>query len=177
MTSTLKAPTLPSKPLRGTSRLNGRAYAAAGQAGAALHAMSVLQAFQAELLRDLDQGQGLSPEAVAELRRATDLALRASKQTTAAISRSMAAMVATEKDLWVNLAEIGENEFFFLLNTPVLPLELFGTSVETVIHKFREARARSAAYESFIQRRSMSVSKHRGTWPILICGPETGSDG
>ncbi len=37
--STLKAPALPSKPLRETSRLNGRAYAAASQAGAALHTM------------------------------------------------------------------------------------------------------------------------------------------
>ncbi len=82
--------------------------------------------------------------------------------------------MATERDLWVNLADIGENEKCFLLDTPVSPLELFGTSVETVVHKFREARARSAAYESFIQRRSMSGCKHRGTWPILICGPETG---
>ncbi len=40
VTSTLKAPALPSKPLRETSRLNGRAYAAASQAGAALHTMS-----------------------------------------------------------------------------------------------------------------------------------------
>ncbi len=103
VTSTLKAPALPSKPLRETSHLNGRAYAAAGQAGAALHTMSVLQAYQADLLRDLDQGQGISPEGVAELSRATDT----TKQTAAAIGRSMAAMVATERHLWVNLADIG----------------------------------------------------------------------
>ncbi|XP_048037438.1 DLA class I histocompatibility antigen, A9/A9 alpha chain-like [Megalobrama amblycephala] len=40
------------------------AHVAAGQAGAALHTMAVLQAYQADLLKDLDQGQGLSPEAV-----------------------------------------------------------------------------------------------------------------
>ncbi len=125
VTSTLKAPALPSKPLRETSRLNGRAYAAAGQAGAALHTMSVLQAYQVyqELLRDLDQGQGISPEGVAELSRATDLALGATKQTAAAIGRSMAAMVATERHLWVNLADIGEKEKGFLLDTPVSPSE------------------------------------------------------
>ncbi len=33
-TSSLRAPSLPSKPLQVTSRLNGRAYAAAGQAAA-----------------------------------------------------------------------------------------------------------------------------------------------
>ncbi len=41
VTSTLKAPVLPSKPPQKTSRLNGRAYVAAGQAGAALHDVGV----------------------------------------------------------------------------------------------------------------------------------------
>ncbi len=41
VTSTLKALVLPSKPLKDTSRLNGRAYMAAGQAGAALHDVGV----------------------------------------------------------------------------------------------------------------------------------------
>lgn len=40
--------------LRVTSRQNGRAYAAAGQAGAALHTMAMVQAYQADLLKDLD---------------------------------------------------------------------------------------------------------------------------
>ena len=43
--SSLKAPVLPSKPLRTTSALIGKGYAAAGQAGACLHTMSVLQAY------------------------------------------------------------------------------------------------------------------------------------
>ncbi len=55
------------------------------------------------------------PEAVTELRRTTDLALKATKQTAAAIGRSMAAMVATERHLLVNLADIGEKEKRFLI--------------------------------------------------------------
>ncbi len=43
-TPSLKVPSLPSGPLQATSRLNGRAYAAAGQAVASLHTMAVLQA-------------------------------------------------------------------------------------------------------------------------------------
>ncbi|XDV19450.1 hypothetical protein PO909_024920 [Leuciscus waleckii] len=143
--STLRAPTLPSKPLKTTARLNGRAYTAAGQAGTALHTMAVLQVYQADLLGDLDQGAGMSPEAVAELRRTTDLALRATKQTAAWIGRSMAAMVATERYLWLNLADIGDKEKAFLLDSPVSPSELFGTSVEAVVGKFREAKARSGS--------------------------------
>ncbi len=38
-TPSLKVPSLPSRPLQATSRLNGRAYAAAGQAVALLHTM------------------------------------------------------------------------------------------------------------------------------------------
>lgn len=52
-----------------------------------------------DLLKDLDQGQGFLPEAVAELRRITDLALRGTKQTAAVIGRSMAVMVTTERHL------------------------------------------------------------------------------
>ncbi len=61
-TASLKVPSLPFKPLQDTSRLNGRAYAAAGQAVTSLHTMVVLQAYQADLLKDLDDSQSLSPD-------------------------------------------------------------------------------------------------------------------
>ncbi len=44
--SSLKALVLPTKPLRVSSVLVGKGYTAAGQAGACLHTMSVLQAYQ-----------------------------------------------------------------------------------------------------------------------------------
>lgn len=46
--------------LKTTSHLNGRPYTAAGQVGGSMHTTTVLQAYQADLLKDLDQGQGLS---------------------------------------------------------------------------------------------------------------------
>lgn len=61
------------------SQLNGRVYVAAGQAGGALHTIAVLQAYQVDLLKDLDDGQGLYPEMVSELSRTTELALWASR--------------------------------------------------------------------------------------------------
>ncbi len=152
---------MPSKPLQETSRLNGKAYAAAGQAVTSLHMMAVLQAYQADLLKDLDKGQGLSPDEIAELRGTKDLALRATKQAATAMGRSMATMVVTERHLWLNLADIGKKEMGFLLDAPVSPSELFGTSVETVVEKFREAKARSAAFKSFIPRRSRSEPEQR----------------
>ncbi len=162
-TASLKVPSLPFKPLQDTSRLNGRAYGAADQAVAPLHTMAVLQAYQADLLKDLDNGQGLSTDEVAELRRTMDLALRAIKQAATAMGRSMAAM---ERHLWVNLADLEKKEKGFLLDAPILPSELFGTSVETVVEKFSEARARSAAFETFIPRRSRSEPEQsRGPGP------------
>ncbi len=48
-----------------------------GQAGACLHTMYLLQAYQAELFGDHGEGRGCGPNAVSELCRATDLSLRA----------------------------------------------------------------------------------------------------
>ncbi len=56
-------PLLPSKPCRTTSALIGKFYIAAGQAGMALHTMAILQAYQADVLKEMDEGTGLTPEA------------------------------------------------------------------------------------------------------------------
>ncbi len=83
--------------------------------------MAVLQTYQADLLKNLDNGQGLSPDEVAELHRTTDLVLRATKQAATAMGRSMAAMVVMERHLWVNLADLERKEKGFLLDAPILP--------------------------------------------------------
>ncbi len=66
--SSLKKATLPTKPCRVTSSLVGKAFQAAGQAGAALHTMAVLQAYQADLLKDLSTGGSIDEGAFLELR-------------------------------------------------------------------------------------------------------------
>ncbi len=138
-------PLLPSKPCRTTSALIGKSYIAAGQAGMALHTMAILQAYQADVLKEMDEGTGLTPEAVKELRRATDLALRATKHTARAVGRSMAASVAAERHLWLNLTEIREKEKTFLMDAPISQSGLFGEAVSAVVDKFRSAKTQSAA--------------------------------
>lgn len=120
--SSWKAPVLLSKPCQTTSRLIGKAYVAAGHA--------VLQAYQADLLKDLQLGEGLSPDTVLELRRATDLVLRATKQVAHAIGHSFAEMVAMERHLWLNLSGLKKERDF--LNACC---HLFGTAVGTVVPK------------------------------------------
>lgn len=60
----LKALALPTRPCRTTLALVGKAYTATGQAGACLHMISILLAYQAELLKDLDKGKGVTPDAI-----------------------------------------------------------------------------------------------------------------
>ncbi len=98
--SSARSLVLPTKPAR--TALVGKAYSATSQAAACLHTMSLLQAYKAVLLADLDEGKGIGPNAVCELCRATDLSLWATKETAKSIGRSMAALVATERHIWLN---------------------------------------------------------------------------
>ncbi|KAL0177258.1 hypothetical protein M9458_026152, partial [Cirrhinus mrigala] len=128
--SSLKAPTIPSKPLHTTSALVGKGYTAAGQARACLHTMSVLQAYQANLLKGLAEGENIDLE---ELRRTADLAVRATKETARAVGRSMAAMVAAERHLWLTLSDMKEKDRVFLLDALLEPSGLFGDAVDSVV--------------------------------------------
>ncbi len=110
---------------------------AAGQAAATLHSMGDLQTYQAELLKELDEGEGLNPEAVKELRRSTDLALRATKHTARVVGRSIAGLVSVEGHLWLTLTDIKEKDKTFLLDAPISKDGLFWDSVTTVMEKFR----------------------------------------
>ncbi len=142
--SSLKAPSLPSKPLRTNSALVGKGYAAAGQVGACLHTMLVLQANQADLLKEMDEREAMSSDDITELRRTADLALRSTKETARAIGRSMAAMVAAEMHL-------KDKDRVFLLDAPLVPLGLFGDAIESVVDRHREARRQ--AFQWFLPRR------------------------
>lgn len=70
-----------------------------------------------------------------------------------------AAMLVTERDIWVNLAHIGNKERGFLLDDPVSPAKLFGIYVETVVEKFWGSKARSPVFKSFIPQSSRSEPK------------------
>lgn len=120
---------------------------------ATLHSMGVLQAYQAELLKELDEREGLTPKAVKELRRAAVLVLKATKHTARAVGRSMAGMVSVECHLCLTLTDIKEKDTTFLLDAPISKDSLFGDSVTTVVDKFWAAKQQSAAFRQLILRR------------------------
>ncbi len=92
----------------------------------------------------------MTPEAVKELRRATDLALRATKHTARAVERSMVGLVTAERHLWRHLTEIREKEKAFLLDTLISGSGLFGDAVNAVVDNFRVAKTQSAAFKQFM---------------------------
>ncbi len=136
--SSLKAPVLPTKPLRMSSALVGKGYTAAGQVGACLHTMSVLQAYQAWT-------------------RTADLALCAIKETARAIGRSMAALVAAERHLWLTLSDMKEKGRVFLMDAPLAPSGLLGDAVDSVVDRYQEACKQAAAFQRFLPRRSIAL--------------------
>ncbi len=148
--SSARSPVLPTKPVRTTSALVEKAYSAAGQAAACLHTMSLLQAYQAELLADLNEGEGIGPNAVCELCRATDLSLRGTKETARLIGRSMTALVATERHLWLNLNNIKQKDKNFLMDAPLSSSGLFGDAVNSVVERFQESAKQAAAFQKLL---------------------------
>jgi len=96
-------------------------------------------AYQADLLKDLDNGQRLSLEAVAELLHTADLSLLETKQTSAAICCLMVTMMVSKRYLWLSLLGIKESEKSFLLDATLSPTGYFDTAIETVVGNFREA--------------------------------------
>ncbi len=151
----LKAPVLPSKPLHVTSALVGKGYTAAGQAGACFHMMSVLQAYQADLLKELDEGEQVSSKNILEFRRNADLALLTTKETARAIGRSMAALVAAERHLWLTLSDIKEKDRVFLMDAPLAPSGLFGDAIDSFVDRYQESRKQAAAFQRFLPRHSI----------------------
>ncbi|CAM4673876.1 unnamed protein product [Leuciscus chuanchicus] len=154
----------PSKPCRTTSAIASRAYAAAGQAASALHAMATLQVFQAKLLRSMDES-GPDPDTFKDLRSATDLALRATKTTAQALGRNMASLVVLERHLWLNLTEIRDADKTAFLDSPVTPSGLFGPSVSGFAERFTEAQKASSAMKHFLPKRSSSAQRRPKSTP------------
>ncbi len=151
---------LTSKLCRTTANLADMAFSVAGQAASALHVMAILQVYQAKLLKSLDE-DGPDPEVFKELRRTTDLALRATKVTARAIGRNMGNLVVLDRHLWLTLTELKDSEKTALLDAPVNPSGLFGAAVETFTERFVEAQKQSKAISHFLPKRAGAKSPAR----------------
>ncbi|KAL0187989.1 hypothetical protein M9458_015088, partial [Cirrhinus mrigala] len=151
-------PRLPSRACKFSSAFVARAYVASGQAASALHAMAILQVFQAKVLKDLHEGVP-DPELLHELRSATDYALRATKVTAQALGRAMSTMVVQERHLWLNLAEMRDAEKARFLDAPISQTGLFGETVEEFAQQFSTVKQQTAAIKHILPRRAASTAQ------------------
>ncbi|ROK16092.1 hypothetical protein DPX16_22710 [Anabarilius grahami] len=138
---------LPSRPCHLTTHIADKAYAASGEAISALHTMAMLQVFQAQLLKTLDEGEA-DPEAFKDLCAMTDFTLKATKKTAQAIGRSMGFMVVLHSYLWLTLTELKDTDRKTLLNAPLSPSGLFGDAVEMIGGNARHSLPHSAPIRS-----------------------------
>ncbi|KAL0166051.1 hypothetical protein M9458_037895, partial [Cirrhinus mrigala] len=144
-------PRLPSRACKFSSALVAKAYVASGQAASALHAMAILQVYQAKVLKDLHEGVP-DPELLHELRSATDYALRATKVTAQALGRAMSTMVVQERHLWLNLKAR-------FLDAPISQTGLFGETVEEFAQQFSTVKQQTEAIKHILPRRAASAAQ------------------
>ncbi len=151
---------LPSEPCRTTAHLANKAYASDGEVASALHAMAVLQVFQAKLLQAAE-GRALTAEAVKDLCTATDFALMATKRVAQAMGKAMGFMIALQRHLWLNLTDLKDADHKVLLNALVTPSGLFGDAVESIIERFVEAQKHAKAMSHVMPRRAFQQQMTR----------------
>ncbi|KAL0157267.1 hypothetical protein M9458_048513, partial [Cirrhinus mrigala] len=155
-------PRLPSRACKFWSALVAKAYVASGQAASALHAMAILQVYQAKVLKDLHEGVP-DPELLHELRSATDYALRATKVTAQALGRAMSTMVVQERHLWLNLAEMRDAEKARFLDAAISQSGLFGETVEEFAQQFSTLKQQTEAIKHILPRRAASAGPAQPT--------------
>lgn len=95
--------------------------------------MALLQEYQADLLKYLNEGKGIGPEVVKEFQWATDLDLHITKQMDCSIGRSMASMFVVERHLWLYLSGIKQRNKAFLTDDQFAPSGLFGDTVNKAL--------------------------------------------
>ncbi|KAL0163894.1 hypothetical protein M9458_039647, partial [Cirrhinus mrigala] len=138
----LKAPTLPSKPLQTTLALVGKGYTAVGQAGACLHTMSVLQAYQADLLKKLEEDKEI---------KMTSLSLGEPLICLSAPPRRPPVPLGGLLQLWLTLSDMKEKDRVFLLDAPLGPSGLFVNTVNSVV-----ARKQAAVFQWYLPHCSLT---------------------
>ncbi len=121
--------------------------------------MSVLNVYQADLLKELDEGEQFNSHDITELRRNAALALSATKETARAIGRSMAALVVAERHLWFTLSDMKKDRVF-LMDAPLAPSGNFGDTINSVVDRLVSGGSISAVSPS-------PFYSSGGCWPGL----------
>ena len=125
---------LPSKSERTTAGIYQRIYKYAAQSVCSLNAVTLLAAYQAEILEEMGQqldSGAPNPVLWDEICIVNDLLLRSSRGAVQGSGRVMGLAVAGERALWLNLSGLGDTQKAEVMDAPYDPAKgLFGPALE-----------------------------------------------
>ncbi|XP_036810643.1 dual adapter for phosphotyrosine and 3-phosphotyrosine and 3-phosphoinositide isoform X2 [Oncorhynchus mykiss] len=150
MTST--GPTLPTKYVRFQSSATEKVYRSGVTAVRALSAASMLSAYQAELQDEL--AVTLEPGLWDEMCIATDLNLCLLKATVQASGRAIGLMISQERARWLNLSTVSDSEKLKILDAPVDPKDLYGSTIEMMQKRCEEKKIEGEALQLCLSRKT-----------------------
>ncbi len=148
-------PCLPSWACKYSSGLTGSAYRACGEMPSALDTMALLQVHQAKALRDLHKGDN-NLAVLHELCAEMDLVLRGMNVTAQSMGRVMSMLVVQERNLWLCLADMKEQEKVQFLNAR-RPASL-ATLLRALPSSFSAAQKQTEATKHVKRRRKPAAS-------------------
>lgn len=155
-------PTLPSKQCRFSASQLEKIYRSQGLAARALNTASMLQAYQAEKLRDLHEALRRNENVIGlldEIRRTADFNLRLSSTTAVALGKGMAETVVAQRHLWLTLTELPETQRSEFLHQAVEPSGLFGQALDRIQTRCDQRKKQEEALRMSMPRRSYSQQK------------------
>lgn len=102
-------------------------------------------AYQSHIWSSAAEG-GLTLNQTEELRLISRMLLRLAKLLSQATGRSMAALVAARRQLWLSQARLMESNKAALLDAPITPGHTFGSAVDAFLLRSKAAREATKAF-------------------------------
>ncbi|MGH0152554.1 UNVERIFIED_CONTAM: hypothetical protein FKN15_026103 [Acipenser sinensis] len=106
---------------------------------------STLVVYQVTLLQTLSVNHRPSQHMLEELHLVTDHLLQLSRFNGQALGRGLAALIATQKQLWLSQAQVPDGEKASLLDASVTPGHTFGPAVDELLKRSQQATESSSA--------------------------------
>ncbi|MGH0146494.1 UNVERIFIED_CONTAM: hypothetical protein FKN15_020171 [Acipenser sinensis] len=135
----------PNKQCRVTEVLLKKAYSANAFVARLGNYNTCLVAYQSHIWGSAAEG-GLTLDQTEELRLISRMLLRLAQLLSQATGRSMAALVAARRQLWLSQARLTENNKAALLDAPITPGHTFGPAVDDLLLRSKAAREATKAF-------------------------------
>ncbi|XP_066551709.1 uncharacterized protein LOC136718009 [Amia ocellicauda] len=160
---------LPNRQCRSTEVFLQKSYAAEAQALRIQNTSSLLAVYVAELADKHKEAP--TPEVMREIAGVADTVVDLMKFSARASGRSLAALVAARRQLWLTQTRVPERDKPHLLDAPITPGFTFGPAVEVMLERSRKATGEYQRMVHVIPHQGPTSTAHRpqqGRTPISL---------